>query len=237
MTWKCAVVNIPFGGARGGVICDPNLLSLSELEKLTRRYTSEIMEFLGPERDVPAPDVNTNDKVMAWIMDTYSMHARHTVTAVVTGKPMALGGSRGHVRVLMWAADRRLCDPQQKTQKTDCIRTPTGVYLLSVAVISEKTRPGGEACESWFQFTAFRRHWRSRPCFSQELRRRRRLNRPTPARQPRQAWYPRGWFRRGAPRCRCLARWLPYPREASTGHRWLGMVPQVQRWRTGQAAS
>ena len=65
MTWKCAVVNIPFGGARGGVICDPNLLSLSELEKLTRRYTSEIMEFLGPERDVPAPDVNTNDKVMA----------------------------------------------------------------------------------------------------------------------------------------------------------------------------
>ena len=95
MTWKCAVVNIPFGGAKGGVICDPNLLSLSELEKLTRRYTSEIMEFLGPERDVPAPDVNTNERTMAWIMDTYSMHARHTVTAVVTGKPMALGGSRG----------------------------------------------------------------------------------------------------------------------------------------------
>src|ERR1035437_770837 len=147
MTWKCAVVNIPFGGAKGGVICDPNLLSLSELERLTRRYTSETMESLGPERHVPAPDVNPNDRVMAWIMDTYSMHARHTVTAVVTGKPMALGGSRGHVRVLMWAADRRLCDPQQKTQKTDCIRTPTGVYLLSVAVISEKTRPGGEACE------------------------------------------------------------------------------------------
>ena len=95
MTWKCAVVNIPFGGAKGGVICDPNLLSDSELERLTRRYTAEIMEFLGPERDVPAPDVNTNEKVMAWIMDTYSMHARHTVTAVVTGKPMALGGSRG----------------------------------------------------------------------------------------------------------------------------------------------
>jgi glutamate dehydrogenase (NAD(P)+) len=95
MTWKCAVVNIPFGGAKGGVICDPNLLSSSELEKLTRRYTAELMDFLGPERDVPAPDVNTNDQVMAWIMDTYSMHARHTVTAVVTGKPMALGGSRG----------------------------------------------------------------------------------------------------------------------------------------------
>ena len=95
MTWKCAVVNIPFGGGKGGVICDPHLLSDAELEKLTRRYTAEIIDFIGPERDVPAPDVNTNEKVMAWIMDTYSMHARHTVTAVVTGKPMALGGSRG----------------------------------------------------------------------------------------------------------------------------------------------
>jgi glutamate dehydrogenase (NAD(P)+) len=95
MTWKCAVVNIPFGGAKGGVICDPPLLSDGELERITRRYTAEIMEFLGPERDVPAPDVNTNERVMAWIMDTYSMHARHTVTAVVTGKPLDLGGSRG----------------------------------------------------------------------------------------------------------------------------------------------
>jgi len=95
MTWKCAVVNIPFGGAKGGVICDPNVLSDAELEKLTRRYTAEIIDYIGPERDVPAPDVNTNEKVMAWIMDTYSMHARHTVTAVVTGKPMSLGGSRG----------------------------------------------------------------------------------------------------------------------------------------------
>jgi glutamate dehydrogenase (NAD(P)+) len=95
MTWKCAVVNIPFGGGKGGVICDPNLLSGQELEKLTRRYTSEIMDFIGPERDVPAPDVNTNEQVMAWMMDTYSMHQRHTATGVVTGKPMALGGSRG----------------------------------------------------------------------------------------------------------------------------------------------
>ena len=95
MTWKCAVVNIPFGGGKGGVICDPNLLSPAELEKMTRRYAAEIMDFIGPERDVPAPDVNTNDQVMAWIMDTYSMHARHTVTAVVTGKPLELGGSRG----------------------------------------------------------------------------------------------------------------------------------------------
>jgi glutamate dehydrogenase (NAD(P)+) len=95
MTWKCAVVNIPFGGGKGGVICDPHILSDTELEKLTRRYTAEIIDFLGPERDVPAPDVNTNEKTMAWIMDTYSMHQRHTVTAVVTGKPMALGGSKG----------------------------------------------------------------------------------------------------------------------------------------------
>src|SRR3984957_3642801 len=95
MTWKCAVVNIPFGGAKGGVICDPHILSDSELEKLTRRYAAEIMDFIGPERDVPAPDVNTNEQTMAWIMDTYSMHKRHTVTAVVTGKPLALGGSLG----------------------------------------------------------------------------------------------------------------------------------------------
>jgi glutamate dehydrogenase (NAD(P)+) len=95
MTWKCAVVNIPFGGAKGGVICQPNLLSDGELERITRRYTAEIIEFLGPERDVPAPDVNTNERTMAWIMDTYSMHVRHATTAVVTGKPMELGGSRG----------------------------------------------------------------------------------------------------------------------------------------------
>src|SRR5579863_7396706 len=95
MTWKCAVVNIPFGGAKGGVICDPRVLSKFELERITRRYTAEIMDFLGPERDVPAPDMNTNAQTMAWIMDTYSMHKRHTVTASVTGKPVDLGGSRG----------------------------------------------------------------------------------------------------------------------------------------------
>ena len=95
MTWKCAVVNIPFGGAKGGVICEPSLLSDGELERITRRYTAEIIDLIGPERDVPAPDVSTNDRVMAWIMDTYSMHVRHATTAVVTGKPMELGGSRG----------------------------------------------------------------------------------------------------------------------------------------------
>ena len=97
MTWKCAVVNIPFGGAKGGVICDPSSLSRGELERITRRYTAELMDLFGPEKDVPAPDMGTNPQTMAWIMDTYSMHARHTVTSVVTGKPLSLGGSRGRV--------------------------------------------------------------------------------------------------------------------------------------------
>ena len=97
MTWKCAVVNIPFGGAKGGVICDPKTMSQGELERITRRYTSEIIDFIGPEKDVPAPDVNTNEQTMAWIMDTYSMHMGHTVTSVVTGKPLNIGGSRGRI--------------------------------------------------------------------------------------------------------------------------------------------
>jgi glutamate dehydrogenase (NAD(P)+) len=95
MTWKCAVVNIPFGGAKGGIICDPKKMSMGELERMTRRYTAELIEFIGPEKDVPAPDMNTNEQVMAWMMDTYSMHMRQTVTAVVTGKPLNIGGSRG----------------------------------------------------------------------------------------------------------------------------------------------
>ncbi|MDQ3798003.1 MAG: Glu/Leu/Phe/Val dehydrogenase [Acidobacteriota bacterium] len=95
MTWKCAVVNVPFGGGKGGIVCDPKQMSQGELERLTRRYTAELIDFIGPDKDVPAPDMNTNEQTMAWIMDTYSMHARHTVTAVVTGKPVALGGSLG----------------------------------------------------------------------------------------------------------------------------------------------
>jgi glutamate dehydrogenase (NAD(P)+) len=95
MTWKCSVVNIPFGGAKGGIICDPKKMSQGELERMTRRYTAELIEFIGPEKDVPAPDMNTNEQTMAWIMDTYSMHMRQTVTAVVTGKPINIGGSRG----------------------------------------------------------------------------------------------------------------------------------------------
>src|SRR6266403_1661060 len=95
MTWKCAVVNIPFGGAKGGVICDPRKMSRGELERLTRRYTAELANWLGPERDVPAPDVGTNEQTMAWVMDTYAMHVGQATTAVVTGKPIELGGSRG----------------------------------------------------------------------------------------------------------------------------------------------
>src|ERR671919_119601 len=95
MTWKCAVAHIPFGGGKGGVIVDPNRLSRRELEALTRRYIAEIVDAIGPEKDVPAPDVNTNDQIMAWIMDTYSMHVGHTSTAVVTGKPIEMGGSLG----------------------------------------------------------------------------------------------------------------------------------------------
>jgi glutamate dehydrogenase (NAD(P)+) len=95
MTWKCAIAHIPFGGGKGGIVCDPTRLSRRELEALTRRYVAEIVDAIGPEKDVPAPDVNTNDQVMAWVMDTYSMHVGHTSTAVVTGKPIELGGSLG----------------------------------------------------------------------------------------------------------------------------------------------
>ena len=95
MTWKCAVAHIPFGGGKGGVICDPTVMSKRELEALTRRYIAEIIDAIGPEKDVPAPDVNTNEQTMAWVMDTYSMHVGHTETAVVTGKPLELGGSLG----------------------------------------------------------------------------------------------------------------------------------------------
>jgi glutamate dehydrogenase (NAD(P)+) len=112
MTWKSAVVNIPFGGAKSGVICDPSKLSKAELERLTRRYTAELSQWLGPERDIPAPDIGTNDQIMAWVMDTYSMHVRQATTAVVTGKPLDLGGSQGRKsatgRGLMICANRAL---------------------------------------------------------------------------------------------------------------------------------
>jgi glutamate dehydrogenase (NAD(P)+) len=123
MTWKCAVVGIPFGGAKGGVICDPKHMSQRELERMTRRYTAELFEFIGPEKDVPAPDMNTNEQTMAWIMDTYSMHCRQTVTGVVTGKPVALGGSAGRreatgrgVKIIADESMRRLGRSREDTR-------------------------------------------------------------------------------------------------------------------------
>src|SRR6266542_6937593 len=98
MTWKCAIVNIPFGGAKGGIDCDPHKLSRNELERLTRRYAYEISPLIGPDKDIPAPDVYTDSQVMAWIMDTYSMTHGATTLGVVTGKPLALGGSKGRDR-------------------------------------------------------------------------------------------------------------------------------------------
>lgn len=95
MTWKCAVVGVPFGGAKGGIQCDPSTMSAGELERLTRRYTANLIDVFGPEKDIPAPDMNTNEQIMAWLLDTYSMHVRRTETAVVTGKPFLIGGSRG----------------------------------------------------------------------------------------------------------------------------------------------
>src|SRR5437016_13067858 len=97
MTWKCAVVAIPFGGAKGGVLCDPHKLSRAELERLARRYATEISILIGPNSDIPAPDMNTNPQIMAWMMDTFSMHQGYSVPAVITGKPLAIGGSEGRL--------------------------------------------------------------------------------------------------------------------------------------------
>ena len=120
MTWKCAVVNIPFGGAKGGVICDPRKLSRGEIERLTRRYTAELADWLGPERDIPAPDVGTGEQTMAWVMDTYAMHVGQATTAVVTGKPIELGGSRGRReatgRGVMICCDKALAKVGMKRQ-------------------------------------------------------------------------------------------------------------------------
>jgi glutamate dehydrogenase (NAD(P)+) len=95
MSWKCAIMSLPFGGAKGGVRIDPATLSAAERQRITRRYTSEIIEVIGPDRDIPAPDLGTDEQVMAWVMDTYSQHKGHTVPGVVTGKPIELGGSYG----------------------------------------------------------------------------------------------------------------------------------------------
>ena len=143
MTWKCAVVNIPFGGAKGGVICDPSQMSLGELERMTRRYTAELIDFIGPERDVPAPDMNTNEQTMAWIMDTYSMHARHTVTAVVTGKPIDLSGSRGRReatgRGLLFVANQAVERHGMKVSETRVVIQGSGNVGGTAARLMEET--------------------------------------------------------------------------------------------------
>lgn len=122
MTWKCAVVGIPFGGAKGGVICDPSKMSIYEIEKLTRRFTSEISIIIGPEKDIPAPDVNTNPQIMAWIMDTYSMNIGYSAPGVVTGKPIEIGGSEGRLtatgRGAMFVIDEAL--KYKKIKPSDC---------------------------------------------------------------------------------------------------------------------
>jgi glutamate dehydrogenase (NAD(P)+) len=123
MTWKCAVMNIPFGGAKGAVRCDVSKLTPVEIEKITRRYTSNLIDIFGPDRDIPAPDMNTNEQIMAWVMDTYSMHVRRTETAVVTGKPLILGGSlgrreatgRGCMIVTLQAMDKLAIKPRGAT--------------------------------------------------------------------------------------------------------------------------
>ena len=123
MTWKCAVVGVPFGGAKGGITCDPSTMSSGELERLTRRYTANLMDVFGPDKDIPAPDMNTNEQVMAWLLDTYSMHVRRTETAVVTGKPILIGGShgrreatgRGVMTTTLAAMDRLGITPAQAT--------------------------------------------------------------------------------------------------------------------------
>jgi glutamate dehydrogenase/leucine dehydrogenase len=143
MSWKCAIANIPFGGAKGGVKCDPSKLSQNELEKITRRYTSALLEIFGPDTDIPAPDMNTNEQVMAWIMDTYSMHSRKTVTGVVTGKPLVIGGSRGRVEATgrgvmiatMCALEKKGVDPRDIT----CAVQGFGnVGSVSAKLLSEK---------------------------------------------------------------------------------------------------
>ena len=173
MTWKCALVNIPFGGAKGGVVCDPAAMSMGELERLTRRYTSSIIETLGPDSDVPAPDVNTNERVMAWIMDTYSMHHRHTVTAVVTGKPVEMGGSLGrreatgrgcgfvpdtgrqaHLRQALVRLPQRQQDPGRRAEshsrpdrRADQRRGALGAPLPGAGLRSRRGRGGGHRVE------------------------------------------------------------------------------------------
>jgi glutamate dehydrogenase (NAD(P)+) len=172
MTWKCAVMNIPFGGAKGGVECDPAELSLGELERMTRRYTAEIMSFIGPDRDIPAPDVNTNAQVMAWMMDTYSMQVGHAVPGVVTGKPIAIGGSegrseatgRGVVFMVIEAAKRlriRLDESTAVVQGFGNVGSSVARNLSreGVRIIAVSDRNGGWYCAAGINPFELQRHF------------------------------------------------------------------------------
>ena len=154
MTWKCAVVNIPFGGAKGGVICDPHKMSQGELERMTRRYTAELVEFIGPEKDVPAPDMNTNEQTTAWMMDTYSMHMRQTVTAVVTGKPINIGGSRGR-REATGRGIMIVCDEAVKKLRLN----PESTRVLEIVRKKDRLRfpdsPDGKQAAYYFESLDF----------------------------------------------------------------------------------
>src|ERR687891_656009 len=144
MTWKCSLVGLPLGGAKGGIACDPAKLSRNELQTMTRRFTAEILNFIGPEVDVPAPDMGTNEQVMAWIMDTYSQHKGHAVPEIVTGKPVAIGGTlgrkaatgRGVVYTIIEAATHLGVDPSQ------CTAVVQGFGNVGSVVVKELTNIG-----------------------------------------------------------------------------------------------
>jgi glutamate dehydrogenase (NAD(P)+) len=167
MTWKCAVVNVPFGGGKGGVVCTPSKMSMGEMERVTRRYVANILDIIGPDRDVPAPDMGTNGQVMAWIMDTYSMHVRKASTAVVTGKPVGLGGIEATGRGLQICAREALKmmgrDPKTCTaavQGAGNVGQVTAMYLdqmgVKVCAISDIT--GAIVAEKGLDVTAVRTH-------------------------------------------------------------------------------
>lgn len=173
MTWKCAVMNIPFGGAKGGVQCNPKEMSSGELERLTRRYTAEIINFIGPDKDIPAPDVNTNAQIMAWIMDTYSMQVGHTVPGVVTGKPLAVGGSegrseatgRGVVFTIIEAAKKlglRLDGATAAVQGLGNVGAAAAKHLAreGVKVTAISTSQGGIYCDRGLELPAVLEHYR-----------------------------------------------------------------------------
>ncbi len=171
MTWKCALMNLPFGGAKGGVVCDPKKLSRAELERLTRRYTSEISVLIGPERDIPAPDLNTDEAVMGWIMDTYSMQVGYSCPGVVTGKPVEIGGtagrwqatSRGLVYCVAEACRRKKISPKGATVAIQGygqvgLNAHDELSKLGFRVVAVSDRRGGAYAEKGLDFAKLAKH-------------------------------------------------------------------------------